>query len=149
MVEQHDTSLHLQWIDGQSEWLDDIVDRSEYRIVASPTTESILGKSPAILLWCSAAAVCESNCVCGRRTELAMAQMITSIEELDEEEQEQEKKTQAVVGELLSSLDACRVSFFEPVAVAQSLWLLCRACASAADHDHRGARTTKICNVSI
>ena len=148
MVEQHDTSLHLQWIDGQSEWLDDIVDRSEYRIVASPTTESILGKSPVILLWCSAA-VCESNCVCGRRTELAMAQMITSIEELDEEEQEQEKKTQAVVGELLSSVAACRVSFFEPVAVAQSLWLLCRACASPADHDHRGARTTKICNVSI
>ena len=78
-----------------------------------------------------------------------MAQMITRIEELDEEEQEQEKKTQAVVGELLSSVAACRVSFFEPVAVAQSLWLLCRACASAADHDHRGARTTKICNVSI
>ena len=149
MVEQHDTSLHLQWIDGQSEWLDDIVDRSEYRIVASPTTESILGKSPVILLWCSAAAVCESNCVCGRRTELAMAQMITSIEELDEEEQEQEKKTQAVVGELLSSVAACRVSIFEPVAVAQSLWLLRRACASAADRDHRGARTTKICNVSI
>jgi hypothetical protein len=54
-----------------------------------------------------------------------MAQMITSIEELDEEEQEQEKKTQAVVGELLSSVAACPVSFLsccsELVAVAQSL----------------------------
>jgi hypothetical protein len=78
-----------------------------------------------------------------------MAQMITRIEELDEEEQEQEKKTQAVVGELLGSLAACPVSFFELVAVVQSLWLLRRACASAADHEHRGARTTNICNVSI
>ena len=55
-----------------------------------------------------------------------MAQMITSIEELDEEEQEQEKKTQAVVGELLSSVAACPVTFFE-------LWLLLRACGCCAE----------------
>lgn len=57
MVEQQDANLHLQWIDGLSEWMDDIVDRSEYRVVVSPPTESIVGKSPALLLWYSVAVV--------------------------------------------------------------------------------------------
>ena len=57
MVEQQDANLHLQWIDGLSEWVDDIVDRSEYRVVVSPPTESIVGKSPALLLWYSVAVV--------------------------------------------------------------------------------------------
>jgi hypothetical protein len=45
VVEQKATSLHLQWIDGQSDWLDDIVQRSEYRVVESPQTEAIVGES--------------------------------------------------------------------------------------------------------
>ena len=44
VVEQHSTSLHLQWIDGQSDWVNDIVQRSEYRVVESPKTETIIGE---------------------------------------------------------------------------------------------------------
>lgn len=35
----------MQWIDGDSEWVNDIVKRSEYRVVNSPKAEAVVGKS--------------------------------------------------------------------------------------------------------
>lgn len=44
MVEQQATSLFVEWSDGQSEWVKDIVKRSEYRVIESPKAEAIVGK---------------------------------------------------------------------------------------------------------
>ena len=74
----------MQWIDGDSEWVNDIVKRSEYRVVNSPKAEAIVSES-FWLACCALSVDCSPNLGC--YAELVLQQLITNVEEMEEQGQ--------------------------------------------------------------